>query len=269
MKKQDKIQDSPEFQYYKDDFENFKKRMEDDKEYADLKMPDGWEQDFAETIDDTLDGNERKRKNRIVKRIVGVAAAVVLVIVAGNLTEEQVNGENLLEMFINRLLVGNNQHQTYGTNNDIEFDTDNESDVLYFDGTALDEVSSQIRKELKCPMFYLVYLPDGFIVEESSYNKAFRIINIKLVNENSEYIYIFQQKQVDDIASGIIGEEIDEIKESDEINNTALDKTITIYSNFQDNSYSFNVMLKNDLITIDTSLSREECIKIAENIDYK
>ena len=118
-------------------------------------------------------------------------------------------------------------------------------------------------------LFRSVYLPDGFIVEESSYNKAFRIINIKLVNENSEYIYIFQQKQVDDIASGIIGEEIDEIKESDEINNTALDKTITIYSNFQDNSYSFNVMLKNDLITIDTSLSREECIKIAENIDYK
>ena len=40
MKKQDKIQDSPEFQHYKDDFENFKKRMEEDKESAELKMPD-------------------------------------------------------------------------------------------------------------------------------------------------------------------------------------------------------------------------------------
>ena len=32
MKKNEKIQDSPEFQYYKNDFENFKKEMEDDKE---------------------------------------------------------------------------------------------------------------------------------------------------------------------------------------------------------------------------------------------
>ena len=95
MKKNEKIQDSPEFQYYKDDFENFKKEMEDDKEYADLKMPDGWEQDFAKTIDDTLDGNERKRRNRIVKRIVGVAAAVVLIMVVGNFTAESVSGEGL------------------------------------------------------------------------------------------------------------------------------------------------------------------------------
>lgn len=268
MKKQDKIQDSPEFQHYKDDFENFKKGMEDDREYADLKMPDGWEQDFAKTIDDTLDGNERKRRNRIVKRIVGVAAAVVLVVGVGNLTAEQVSGENLLEMFMNKLLVGERKHETYGTFTEIELDEDDETDIVYFDGTTLKNVSEQIREELKSPMFYLQYIPDGFIVEESSYDKVYRIINIKLVRDE-EYIYIFQQKQVNEIASGIIGEEIDEIKESDVINNTALDKTISIYSNFRDNSYSFNVMMSNDLITIDTSLPREECIKIAENIDYK
>ena len=122
MKKQDKIQDSPEFQYYKDNFENYVKEMEEDKESADLKMPDGWEQDFKKTIDDTLDANERKRKRRIVKRIVGVAAAVVLVVGVGNFTAESVSGEGLLEMFMNKLSVGDKQHQTYGTNNDIELD---------------------------------------------------------------------------------------------------------------------------------------------------
>ena len=109
MKKNEIIQDSPEFQYYKDDFENFKKRMEEDKESAELKMPDGWEQDFAKTIDDTLDGNERKRRNRIVKRIVGVAAAVVMMVGIGNYTAVSVSGENLLDMFINKYFVFKNQ----------------------------------------------------------------------------------------------------------------------------------------------------------------
>lgn len=268
MKKNEKIQDSPEFQYYKDDFENFKKRMEDDKESTELKMPDGWEQDFAKTIDDTLDGNERKRRNRIVKRIVGVAAAAVLVVGVGNLTAEQVNGENMLEMFINQFLVGDKQHQTYGNENEVEFSQDDNQDVIFFSMDTLEEVNKQIREELKAPMFYLSYLPDGFTVEEASYNKAFRIINIKLINENDEYVYIFQQKQVDDTASGTIVEGVDEKRESNIISNEILGKSITIYVNFRDNSYSFNFMMYNDVVTIDTSISEEECIKIAENIDY-
>lgn len=264
MKKQDKIQDSPEFQYYKDNFENYVKEMEEDKESADLKMPDGWEQDFMKTIDDTLDANKRKRKRKIVKRIVGVAAAVVLVVGVGNFTAESVSGEGLLEIFINRLFVGDNQSAIYGTNNKIEFDTDNETDIMYFDGITLDEVSEQIRRELKTPMFYLSYIPEGFNVEEATYNKLFRSINIKLVKEN-EYIYIFQQKQVDDIASGIIE---DGKEESFVIHNKRLDKQIHIFESLQDSGFMFNIEENNDVLSVDVSVSKEECIKIAENIEY-
>ena len=130
MKKEDKIQGSPEFQYYKDDFENFVKGMEEDKESADLKIPDGWEQDFEKTIDNTLDGNERKRKTRVVKRIVGVAAAVALVLTIGNFTAESVSGEGLLEMFTNRYFVGEKQHDIYGTNLDVEFGEDDNQDIM-------------------------------------------------------------------------------------------------------------------------------------------
>ena len=172
MKKSNKIQDSPEFKYLEANFSDFVKEMEEDKESADLKLPDGWEQDFARIIDETLDGNERRRRRKIVKRIAGVAAAAVLVLVVGNFTAESVSGEGLLEMFQNRFAFGNKQNQTYGTHNEIEFDTDNEKDILYFEGTTLDEVSEQIRKEIKCPMFYLGYLPDGVTVEEASYEKA-------------------------------------------------------------------------------------------------
>ncbi|MCI6997287.1 MAG: DUF4367 domain-containing protein [Eubacterium sp.] len=263
MKKNDKIQDSPEFQYYKDDFENFKKRMEEDKESAELKMPDGWEQDFAKTIDDTLDGNERKRRNRIVKRIVGVAAAVVMMVGIGNYTAVSVSGENLLDMFINKYFVGEKQYDIYGNENEIEFDEDDNENISYFDGTTLDEVSNQIRNELKCPMFYLGYIPDGFTVEEASYNKEFRIISIKLVKDN-EYIYIFQQRQVDERASGIA---IDN-SESITIENSHLNKNINICKNNQDDSWMFVIDEKEIVFSVNAVLLEKECRQIAEDIDY-
>lgn len=263
MKKNDKFQDSPEFQYYKDDFENFKKRMEDDKEYADLKMPDGWEQDFAETIDDTLDGNERKRKNRIVKRIVGVAAAVVLMVGVGNLTAEQVSGEGLLEIFMSQFLVGEKQYDIYGNENEIELDEDDETDIVYFDGTTLDDVSKQIQGELRYPMLYLEYIPDGFSVVEASYTKMYRIINIKLVKE-TEYIYIFQQIQVEERASGIMTEN----SESMTIENNYLNKGVEIHKNNQDDSWTINVDENGIVLSVNAFLPKEECIKIAENIEY-
>lgn len=268
MKKKDKIQDSPEFKQYKADFEYFVKGMEEDKEYADLKMPDGWEQDFDKTIDDTLDGNERKQRHKIIKRIVGVAAAVVVLVTVGNFTAESVSGEGLLEMFMNKYFVGEQKYDIYGTNNEVEFDTEQNQNILYFSGETLEEVNQQICEEIKAPMFYLTYLPDGFTVKEAFYDKEYRIIDIKLIL-GDEYIYIFQQKQVDDTASGIMAENIEESKdESFMISNTRLGEQINILESYQDNSWLFNVRDNNDVLTINTSISKEECIKIAENIDY-
>ena len=263
MKKKDKIQDSPEFKYYKADFENFVKGMEEDKESADLKIPDGWEQDFEKTIDDTLDENERKRKRRIVKRIAGVAAAVVLVVAVGNFTAEQVSGENLLEMFLNQFVIGDTNHTTYGNENEIEFGDDDTPDIQYFSGTTLDEVNEQIREELKYPMFYLEYIPDGFSVVEASYTKMYRIINLKLVKE-TEYIYIFQQIQVEERASGTMAENSTNIP----IVNNYINKIINICKGNRDNSWTFVIDENEIVFTFDAFISEEDCIKIAENVKY-
>ena len=263
MKKSNKIQDSPEFKYLEANFSDFVKEMEEDKESVDLKLPDDWEQDFARTIDETLDGNERKRRRKIIKRIAGVAAAAVLVLVVGNFTAESVSGEGLLEMFMNQFFVGNKQNTTYGTNNEIEFDLDNNSSYLTFTGTTLEEVNEQIREELKSPMFYLSYLPEGFSVEEAFYEKAFRTIHIKLIKE-TEFIYIVYQKQIDDIAFGAIEEK----EESTTLYNQNIDKDIILFEGFQDDSWLFNVMENNDLLSVNALISKEECVKIAENIDY-
>lgn len=264
MKKSNKIQDSPEFKYLEANFSDFVKEMEEDKESADLKLPDGWEQDFARTIDETLDENKRKRRRKIVKRIAGVAAAAVLVLVVGNFTAESVSGEGLLEMFINRYLVGEKHHDIYGTYSDIELNEDDNENVVYFSGEILEEVNKQIREELKVPLFYLSYIPDGFFVDEATYDKAYRAISIKLINTSEEYVYIFQQMQVDVQTSGNITEN----KSSLCIKNSYLNKTINIYEGNQDNSWIFNIDEKDIVLIINAFIPKEECLKIAENIKY-
>ena len=87
-----------------------------------------------------------------------------------------------------------------------------------------------------------------------------------LFRSGEEYIYIFQQKQVDDIASGVFEEE--EIKESITVRNEILDEQIIVYKGIQDNSWLIKVKKSNDVLSVDALLSKEECIKIAENIDY-
>ena len=57
-------------------------------------------------------------------------------------------------------------------------------------------------------------------------------------------------------------------KESIVINNKNIEKSISIYEGFQDNGWLFDIKMNNDMISVDTSISEEECIKIAENIMY-
>ena len=90
-----------------------------------------------------------------------------------------------------------------------------------------------------------------------------RIINIKLIKDN-EYIYIFQQRQVDERASGIMAEN----SESMTIENSYLNKEINIHEGNQDNNWILVIDENGIVFSIDTLISKEECIKIAENIDY-
>lgn len=263
MGKKDKIKNSAEFKYFEEHYDEIMEEFEKDNESADYKIPDEWDQRFRKTIEDTIKREERKKVYTIFK-VVGVVAAAIFVLLVGNFAVEQVNGEGLLEIFQNSFALGDKQHTTYGTNNEIEFDTDNNSSYIYFSGTTLEEVSDQIRAEVKCPIFYLSYVPEGFIVEEAIYEKEYRMINIKL-SKGEEYIYIFQQKQVDDISFGFVEEEKKEIAL---LSNEKLTNPIHIYEGFQDDSLLIEVKENSDLLNIDATISKESCIKIAENIEY-
>ena len=263
MGKKNQIQDSPEYKYFEENFDALMSEMEQDKESECFEIPDEWDQRFRKAIDETIE-RERKEKVHGFVKVVGVVTAVIFVLLIGNFAVEQVNGEGLLEIFQNNFILGDKEYTTYGTNNEIELIEEENENIIYYSGDDLEDISEQIREEIKCPMFHLSYLPDGFSVESASYVKGFRIINIKLV-KGEEYIYIFQQKQVDDIASGVFEEKMDE---NTTIHNKILDEHIVIYDGYQDNSWLIKFKKNNDILSVDALLSKEECIKIAENIDY-
>ena len=167
MGKKNQIQDSPEYKYFEENFDALMSEMEQDKESECFEIPDEWDQEFRKVIKETIDKNKREREKRKKSflKIVGIVTAAMVVLLVGNFTVEQVNGEGLLEIFQNSFILGDKQHTMYGTNNEIEFDTDNDSNYIFFSGTTLEEVCDQIRKEIKCPFFHLGYIPEGFIVE--------------------------------------------------------------------------------------------------------
>ena len=51
MKKQ--IQDSPKFKFFEENYEKLVKEMEEDKDFAQIKMPDEWQKDFERIFDET------------------------------------------------------------------------------------------------------------------------------------------------------------------------------------------------------------------------
>ena len=53
MSKSVKIQDSPEFKAFKENFEATMDAMEKDPEFAQMKLPEEWERDFKETMEST------------------------------------------------------------------------------------------------------------------------------------------------------------------------------------------------------------------------
>ena len=262
MGKKDKIKNSAEFKYFEEHYDEIMEEFEKDNESADYKIPDEWDQRFRKTIEDTIKREERKKVYTIFK-VVGVVAAAIFVLLVGNFAVEQVNGEGLLEIFQNNFILGDKEHTTYGTNNEIELIEEENENIIYYSGDDLEDISEQIREEVKCPMFYLGYIPEGFVVEEATYEMEYRMINIKL-SKGEEYIYVYQQKQIEDIALGIV----EENNESISIYNENIDKDIVISEGYQDYGWTINSENNKDLLTINSSISKEECIKIAENIEY-
>ena len=108
------------------------------------------------------------------------------------------------------------------------------------------------------PLFFII---SGYLLE---YNKTYDILNFELSNGKNT-IYISQQQQFNEIATGIVNEE----DKCAEVNNSHVDQKIEIYESIQDGSVVFNVKKNHVFLCISGKVSIDEAKKIAENIEFR
>ena len=265
MSKSVKIQDSPEFKAFKENFEATMDAMEKDPEFAQMKLPEEWERDFKETMEATWEEERQRKKKRIGKRI-AIAAGVTLVTLAGlNLGVQQVQGEGLVEFFQKTFHLNGKQFNFYGADDkQIELQLDENAEDIYFEATSLEEVYLSMHELLKQSMMYIDYLPAGYEIDEALYNKTYDMLNIDLKNENKQSIYILHQYQYEELTLGSANE--DEL--CTEVENSSIGQKIPIYKSVRDGSYSFNINTNHMLLVVRCDTSLEECIKIVESVKY-
>ncbi|MDY2596493.1 MAG: DUF4367 domain-containing protein [Oliverpabstia sp.] len=263
MSKSVKIQDSPEFKAFKENFEATMDAMEKDPEFAQMKLPEEWERDFKETMEATWEEERQRKKKRIGKRI-AIAAGVTLVTLAGlNLGVQQVQGEGLVEFFQKTFHLNGKQYTTFDAGKEFEMDEENESADIYFEASTLSEVNEQVREKFGLPMFGFQYFPEGYDVDNAQYNKTYNMLNVDLQNSN-EVIYVFQQQQFDMLNSGVVND----TETYTEVYNKNLNQKIVIYHCTQDDFLSFSIMYEHTFLVVRCNISLEECEKIAKGIYY-
>lgn len=270
MIKKRKVEDSPEFRYFEENFDEIIKEMEEDPELQNLKIPDEWDMRFRKTIEDTIEREEKKKnvKEKMLKwgsRVAVVAASVVLVMLVGmSMSAVTVQGEGLLDVFQKMFDMNGDQHTTFGVGEEVGMSEDAEITEIYFEASTLEDAYEKIREELKMPMYYTTYVPDGYEIKEVKYNKDYNVLNLKL-NNGQDDLYISQQFQFDEMSSGIINEK----EKCTEVSNGNINQKIEIYKSVHDNSLTFNVTYNHVFCAVRGYLSIEECRKIAENIEFR
>lgn len=263
MSKSVKIQDSPEFKEFKENFEATMDVMEKDPEFAQMKLPEEWERDFKETMEATWEEERQRKKKRIGKRI-AIAAGVTLVTLAGlNLGVQQVQGEGLVEFFQRTFNLNGKQYTIIDAGEEANIQEDMSVVDTYLHGDTLEQVYSSLYDILKRPMLYVAYAPEGYVVELAQYNETYDVLNLTL-KKGSQVIYIYQRQQVDDISTGIAYEEENCIT----VKNNNLNQDIDINESLQDNSLSFDVKQDNTYLAVRCMVSLEECEKIAKSITF-
>lgn len=264
MIKKDRIEDSPEFKYFEEHFDEIMEEMENDPELNNLEIPDEWDREFRKTIEETLKA-ERRKKMRRISKVVGAAACVVLVVTLGvGFKAEEVEGRGLIEMFRNTFNLNGKQYTTFDAGEEFEMYQDEEEANVSFSADTLEDVYEQIRLELKMPMFYMQYIPDSYNINEANYNKEYNVLNLILEN-GKDIIYISQQQQFDEVPSGVMNEEEECLK----VVNSSLDQEIIIYKSIKDGGFTFNVSKDKTFLVVRSTVSIEECEKMAKNIVYR
>lgn len=239
------------------------KEMEKDKQTQSFQIPEEWDKKFQQTIDETLKEQWKKRRMRRVKNV-GVAAAVLLAVTFGvDRGLVAVHGDGLMEVVQSVLNENDKNYTILGEDNDVVLSTDADVEI-YYEATTVKEACEKIHQDILRPMFYIPYIPEGYELKETKYNKTYQIANFILEKENKQ-VYFFQQMILNEDASGSFTDE----KEVTKVKNEYLDQVIEIYESNQDDSLKFMIPYGNTILSFNGRVSVDECEKIAGSIYFE
>ena len=178
---------TPEYRHIEENLDDILKELEEDEEYKDLTLPDEWDREFREVMENAQKESRKKRKHKQI-----LAAAAVLVVLIGvsgvGLRTKVVQGDGILELFESSVEVGDRRYVGHGTDGKLEFSEEDLSEV-YFDGQTLDELNQNIYQELKRPFFRLKWIPETFEVDSAIYNSELQVLNIEFKTSDKK-IYV-------------------------------------------------------------------------------
>lgn len=263
MSKKNIVTEDEDFRYLEENFEEMMKEMEKDKEIHEYQIPQIWDYDFRKTIDETLEKEQCKRSRKRMRNL-SIAAGIALVTLVGvDRSLVAVQGDGIKEVVEGVFEFEDKNVVTSGTTEETTVE-EAETYEIYFDTTSLETAYEQIRAELKMPMFYVSYVPEGYKLTEVRYDKAYRFLNMKFENGENK-IYLSQQQISDMKATGIAMDE----KKCESVLNENLKREISIFQSEQDNTYVFVINKETLLLNCRVQGEENECRKIAESISFE
>lgn len=261
-KHQDSIADL-DLQNMEAEFEQMKREMEEDKKNHDFSIPKEWDADFRAVMDEVLE-KKKKKKGVNVRSKLAMAAAVVLALFVGNtLVTETVQGNKLLDIFGKTSGTEDERFEMFSTKQNFDSSVGME-EVITFEGETISELYTNIRSEMKRPMFQIDEIPVEYEIELAEYNTNFRTLNVHLMTKNG-WIYITHKEQID---AGGLGYQKEEIVCS-KVVNTSLKQKIQILEGKNTNFYNFTIQMNKDILYVQVLDSLEVCEQIVEKFIYR
>lgn len=261
----EEFENSEEFRFFEENFDEILKEIDAERENPLYQMPEEWDQGFRQTIADVFQEKKKARRKQRLYRAGRIAAALVVVFLGVNVFTEKVQGENLVQMFVNVFTQNGMRYVTTGTTN-VEVETnENEEGTVFFSAEDLTALQIEIQEEIKKDFFSVRELSFSYDIKDARYNADYRVINIELATEKGT-IYLSQENKVQEGGSG----HVEDLEICATVENENLVQKIEIYRGISDGWYVFSVQMRNQLFACNTiNVPLEMCIEIAENLVYE
>lgn len=261
----EEFENSEEFRFFEENFDKILKEIDAERENPLYQMPEEWDQGFRQTIADVFEEKKKARRKQRFYRMGKIAAALVVVFLGVNIFTEKVQGENLVEMFVN-VFTQNGTRYVIAETESVDMETNEDEEIeVYFSAVDLVGLQNKIREKVRKDFFSVRELSFPYDIKRAKYNVIYRVINIELETTDGS-VFFTQENKVKEVGSG----HVEDLEVCAMVENENLEQEIEIYHGVQSGWYVFSVQMGNQLFACDAvGITLEMCIEIAENLVYE